>query len=36
MYPRLTEFTAVRDEMDPDHRFASDLSRRLNLTTGPR
>ena len=36
MYPRLGEFTTVRDEMDPAHRFTSDLARRLNLTTGPR
>jgi decaprenylphospho-beta-D-ribofuranose 2-oxidase len=36
MYPRLGEFTTVRDEMDPEHRFTSDLARRLNLTTGPR
>jgi decaprenylphospho-beta-D-ribofuranose 2-oxidase len=35
MYPRLDEFKSVRDEMDPDHRFTSDLARRLNLTTGP-
>lgn len=32
MYPRLDEWRAVRDELDPDGRFASDLSRRLRLT----
>ncbi|WP_114561202.1 FAD-binding oxidoreductase [Desertihabitans aurantiacus] len=31
MYPRLDDFRAVRDRVDPDHRFASDLSRRLGL-----
>ncbi len=35
MYPRLDEFKAVRDEMDPGRRFTSDLARRLNLTEGP-
>jgi decaprenylphospho-beta-D-ribofuranose 2-oxidase len=32
MYPRLTEWRAARDELDPDHVFVSDLSRRLGLT----
>ena len=30
-YPRLSEWQRVRDEMDPDGVFASDLSRRLLL-----
>jgi decaprenylphospho-beta-D-ribofuranose 2-oxidase len=32
MYPRLGEWRAARDELDPDHVFSSDLSRRLGLT----
>jgi decaprenylphospho-beta-D-ribofuranose 2-oxidase len=32
MYPRLSEWRAARDELDPDHVFSSDLSRRLGLT----
>jgi len=31
-YPRLAEWQAVRDRVDPDHRWASDQSRRLLLT----
>ena len=31
MYPELTQFQAICDRVDPNHRFASDLSRRLNL-----
>jgi decaprenylphospho-beta-D-ribofuranose 2-oxidase len=31
MYPRLDEWRAVRDRMDPDRRLVSDLARRLNL-----
>jgi decaprenylphospho-beta-D-ribofuranose 2-oxidase len=31
MYPRLAEFRQLRAELDPDGRFASDLSRRLGL-----
>jgi decaprenylphospho-beta-D-ribofuranose 2-oxidase len=31
MYPRLDEFRAVRDRVDPQRRFASDLSERLGL-----
>jgi decaprenylphospho-beta-D-ribofuranose 2-oxidase len=31
MYPRLDEWRAVRDRMDPDRRFQSDLAARLEL-----
>jgi decaprenylphospho-beta-D-ribofuranose 2-oxidase len=31
MYPRLDEWRAVRDRLDPDRRLNSDLARRLNL-----
>ncbi len=31
MYPRLDEWRAVADELDPQHRFTSDLDRRLGL-----
>jgi decaprenylphospho-beta-D-ribofuranose 2-oxidase len=31
MYPRLDEWRAVRDAMDPDRRMVSDLARRLDL-----
>jgi decaprenylphospho-beta-D-ribofuranose 2-oxidase len=31
MYPRLEEFRKLRAELDPDGRYASDLSRRLGL-----
>jgi decaprenylphospho-beta-D-ribofuranose 2-oxidase len=30
-YPRLDEFLAVRDELDPQRRLVTDLSRRLEL-----
>ena len=30
-YPRLAEWQAVRDRVDPQHRWASDQSRRLHL-----
>lgn len=31
MYPRLAEWREVRDQLDPDRRMVSDLSRRLDL-----
>jgi decaprenylphospho-beta-D-ribofuranose 2-oxidase len=31
MYPRLGEWRAVRDRLDPDRRLTSDLARRLRL-----
>ena len=31
MYPRLDEFLAVKDRVDPEHRLTSDLARRLHL-----
>ena len=31
MYPRLDEWQAVRDRVDPERRIASDLARRLGL-----
>ncbi|HEV7759425.1 MAG TPA: FAD-binding oxidoreductase [Acidimicrobiales bacterium] len=31
MYPRLDEWRIVRDKVDPDHVFTSDLARRLDL-----
>jgi len=31
MYPRLAQWRAVRDAIDPGRLFASDLSRRLML-----
>ncbi|MGO4604526.1 FAD-binding protein [Terrabacter sp. 2YAF2] len=31
MYPRLEEWRSLRDELDPEHIFQSDLARRLNL-----
>ncbi len=32
MYPRLGEFLAVKDRVDPEHRMVSDLALRLQLT----
>ncbi|MFI6430820.1 FAD-binding protein [Rhodococcus oryzae] len=34
MYPRLDEWRKVRDGVDPDRVFASDLARRLRLVSG--
>ncbi|MCB8956081.1 MAG: decaprenylphosphoryl-beta-D-ribose oxidase, partial [Nocardioides sp.] len=31
MYPRLDEFRAVRERVDPDRVFCSDLARRLEI-----
>jgi decaprenylphospho-beta-D-ribofuranose 2-oxidase len=31
MYPRLDEWRATRDRLDPDHHLVSDLARRLRL-----
>ncbi len=31
MYPRLDEWRAVREQVDPEQRFRSDMSRRLHL-----
>ncbi|MFM9137748.1 MAG: D-arabinono-1,4-lactone oxidase [Actinomycetota bacterium] len=31
MYPRLNEFRSVRDEVDPNRRFVSNLGDRLGL-----
>jgi decaprenylphospho-beta-D-ribofuranose 2-oxidase len=31
MYPRLAEWRAVRDALDPEHVITSDLARRLGL-----
>ncbi len=31
MYPRIDEWRAVRDRLDPDRRMCSDLARRLGL-----
>lgn len=32
MYPRLGDWRSLRNQLDPDHCFDSDLSRRLRLT----
>jgi decaprenylphospho-beta-D-ribofuranose 2-oxidase len=31
MYPRRSEFLAVKERIDPEHRMSSDLARRLDL-----
>ncbi len=36
MYPRLAEWRAVRDRVDPGGMLVSDLSRRLGLESPPR
>jgi len=36
MYPRLEEWRSVRDSLDPDGLFVSDLGRRLGLVAGQR
>ena len=33
MYPRLQEWQAIRDGVDPEGVFVSDLARRLRLVT---
>jgi decaprenylphospho-beta-D-ribofuranose 2-oxidase len=33
MYPRLDEFLAIKDRVDPEHVMTSDLARRLNLVS---
>jgi decaprenylphospho-beta-D-ribofuranose 2-oxidase len=36
MYPRLADFRAVRERVDPDRTMRSDLARRLGLSeAGP-
>ncbi len=34
MYPRLAEFAALADTIDPEHHLTSDLARRLRLREG--
>ena len=36
MYPRLAEWNAVRDRVDPEGTLVSDLSRRLGMMRSPR
>ncbi|WP_338552551.1 FAD-binding oxidoreductase [Paenibacillus sp. KS-LC4] len=31
MYPRLNEFLAIKNKVDPDHIFSSSMARRLNI-----
>jgi len=32
MYPRLNEWQEIKNQLDPNHKFASSLSRRLKIT----
>ena len=34
MYPRYAEWRAIKNAVDPENRFSSSLSRRLEITPG--